>query len=141
MIEINIKENDIKINKLLSPDKEKTNGFNELNTNDNYKNTQNEILLNNIKKRNSKSSKDLNKIKANNIQNNTIISKVKTFNKDNRIDRFGNIIAHGGKQKVSFIDKVSKNKFTEVVNIENYKEYNKMDDCHNNQRNGCCLLL
>ena len=50
MIEINIKENDIKINKLLSPDKEKINGFNELNTNDNYKNAQNEILLNNKKK-------------------------------------------------------------------------------------------
>ena len=138
MIEININENDIKLNEFSPPEKEKIRGFNELNTKDNFKNKKNEVLLNNINKRNSKSS---DKIKANKFQNNTKINKVKTFNKDNRIDRFGNIIVHGGKQKVTFIDKVSKNNFTEVVKIENYKEYNKMDDFSNNQRNGCCLLI
>ena len=137
MIEININENDIKLNEFSPPEKEKIRGFNELNTKDNFKNKKNEVLLNNINKRNSKSS---DKIKANKFQNNTKINKVKTFN-NRRIDRFGNMIMHGGKQKVSFIDKVSKNNFTEVVKIENYKEYNKMDDFSNNQRNGCCLLI
>ena len=61
--------------------------------------------------------------------------------KGKRSDRFGNLIIHGGKQKVTFIDRVTKNNFTEVVKVENFKEYNKMEEPSSNRGNGCCLLL
>lgn len=65
-------------------------------------------------------------------------------NVDNlRKDIFGNEIKKGGKQKVSFIDnpilnnsenenlvnlnKSENEKIVEVVNVESYKEYNKLD--------------
>ena len=51
------------------------------------------------------------------------------------------MIIHGGKQKVSFIDRISKNNFTEVVKIENYKEYNKMEETSNSKGNNCCFLI
>ena len=47
---------------------------------------------------------------------------------DLRLDYFGNVITRGGKQKISFIDKISKAKFEEIINIANYKEYNKNDE-------------
>ena len=87
-------------------------------------------------------------------KNNTLIgqqSKTKTDSKqlimlenvDNlRKDIFGNEIKKGGKQKVSFIDnpilnnsenenlvnlnKSENEKIVEVVNVESYKEYNKL---------------
>ena len=58
-----------------------------------------------------------------------------------RKDRFGNMIIHGGNHKVTFIDKVTKKNFTEVVKIENFKQYNKMEESSNNKGNNCCLLL
>ena len=51
------------------------------------------------------------------------------------------MIIHGGKQKVTFIDKVSKSNFTDVVKIENFKQYNKMEEPSNNQGNNCCIIL
>ena len=59
---------------------------------------------------------------------------------DLRLDYFGNVIMHGGKQKISFIDKISKAKFVEIINIANYKEYNKNDEQTHIQKNGCCLI-
>ena len=57
------------------------------------------------------------------------------------------MIIHGGKQKVTFIDRVSKKNLTEVVKIENFKEYNKMEEVNNKNQgdncsmNNCCSLL
>ena len=94
-------------------------------------------MENNINKINSKSIEDLH----NNIPNRQKLNKVKTFSKENRKDRFGNMITHGGNQKVSFLDKISNNNLTEVIKVENLKEYNKMEDTSNNRGNCCCLLL
>ena len=58
-----------------------------------------------------------------------------------RRDRLGNEIFHGGKYKVTFIDKVTKKNFSEVIKVENYKEYNKMEEPSSNRGNGCCLLI
>ena len=110
--------------------------FNINNNNSNKKPNDDPV---NLKIKSAISSKDIEK-KPKCIQIDSTLTKVKTFNK-RRIDRFGNMIMHGGKQKVSFIDRVSKNNFTEVVNIENYKEYNKMEEPTNNHGNGCCILL
>jgi hypothetical protein len=104
------------------------------NINNNYKQPEDDPVT--LKIKSAISSKDIEKKKPNCIQIDPRISKVKTFNNNKRIDGYGNIIIHGGKQKVSF-----KNNLTEVVKIENYKEYNKMEEPTNNHGNGCCLLL
>ena len=142
MLEDNINENDlksleseniIKIKDISSQNIEEKKD----NNNSNCKNDQKESLEKNINKINPKSIEDLD----NNISIRQKLNKVKTFNKDNRKDRFGNMITHGGNQKVSFLDKISKNNLTEVINVENLKEYNKMEESTNIIGNCCCLLL
>ena len=59
-----------------------------------------------------------------------------------RVDRYGNIISPKGKQKVSFIDKISKNKLVDIINIDSYKQYNKMEEVsYCNNHNNCCFLI
>ena len=84
---------------------------------------------------------NINNIITNNIQKNPIINPLKNLNKGKRFDRNGNMIIHGGKQKVSFIDKILKTNFVEIINIENYKQYNKMEEPSHNKSTNCCLLL
>ena len=108
----------------------------ELNLDNNFINKPDDDFPNNINN-NSNIDKDI----INNIQISPILNKVKTFNKGKRLDKFGNNITHGGKQKVTFIDKISKNNFVEVIKIENYKQYNKMEEICNNKGNNCCLLI
>ena len=152
MIDINNNEKKIKgtknetttqLKENISKKEEQINDYKDLNiNNNNNKNKPNEDLSINLRLKNSLSNKDFDNHKANNIELiNSKINKVKTFDKGRRKDRFGNMIKHGGKQKVTFIDRVTKNNFTEVVKIENYKEFNKMEEPTNNHGNGCCLLL
>ena len=108
----------------------------DLNSNNNIIN--NSIQnISNINENNLIINKESNK----NIIDTIKINKVKTFNKERRVDKFGNRIIHGGKQRVSFIDKVSKNNFTEVINVQNFKQYNKMEDISNNKGNNCCSII
>ena len=57
-----------------------------------------------------------------------------------RIDRFGTPISKGGKQKVTFIDRITKSNFIEVIKVDSFKEYNKMEEVSNNKRNSCCMI-
>ena len=59
-----------------------------------------------------------------------------------RLDSSGNLITKNGKQRISFIDKISQNSFVEVIKIESYKAYNKMEEIsnYNNMQNNCCLI-
>ena len=57
-----------------------------------------------------------------------------------RVDRFGAPIVKGGKHKVTFIDRITKNNFTVVIKVESFKEYNKMEEVSNTKRNNCCLI-
>ncbi len=58
-----------------------------------------------------------------------------------RIDSFGNLIKKKGKQKISFIDKITKKAFVDVIKIESYKAYNKMEELsHTNMQNNCCII-
>ena len=59
-----------------------------------------------------------------------------------RLDSFGNPITKNGKQTISFIDKISQNSLVEVVKIESYKAYNKMEEIsnYNNMQNNCCFI-
>ena len=59
-----------------------------------------------------------------------------------RLDRFGIPITKGGKQKVTFIDKITKSNFFEVIKIESFKEFNKMEEIKSsNHRNTCCEII
>ena len=58
-----------------------------------------------------------------------------------RVDRFGTPIAKGGKQKVTFIDRITKNNFTYVIKVESFKEFNKMEEVSSTKKNNCCLIL
>ena len=79
------------------------------------------------KKKNSKNIEEFNKTKSREL--------------DKRQDNFGNIIEHGGKQKIAFLDKITKGNFVEVIKIENYKEYNKLEEPTPSSANGCCILI
>ena len=68
------------------------------------------------------------------IKNNNDSSNIK------RIDRNGNEICKNGKQKVTFIDKITKNNFADIINIESFKIYNKVEDVNIANHNGCCLI-
>ena len=115
-------------------------GFNDISPNNIINKKSTDDIMNENKQNN------INNINVNDIQrkniNNSKINKAKTFETGKRKDRYGNMIIHGGKQKVTFIDRVSKNNFTEVVKVENFKEYNKMEPTDSNNRgNICCSLL
>ena len=74
--------------------------------------------------------------------NNKLILKKNKLGSNERIDRFGNRICKNGKQRVSFIDKISKTNIISVINVESYKKYNKMEEVSlNNQQNYCCILI
>ena len=107
-------------------------GFNNLNTNTNTKNIANKEITNNLNKNN---------LDDNNNPTNNKNNKLNKNEKGVRRDRCGNEIFRGGKYKVTFIDKVTKKNFSEVIKVENYKEYNKMEETSNSRGNGCCLLI
>ena len=59
-----------------------------------------------------------------------------------RLDRFGCPITKGGKQRVTFIDKITKTNFVEIVKIESFKDYNKMEEIRSsNHTNTCCEII
>ncbi len=92
----------------------------EINSNDNSKNEK--MCLNTNIKKNAKQNIDL-------------------YFLPKRIDRFGIPIIKGSKKhKVTFIDKIVKKNFVEVIKIESYKEYNKMEEVSNSKKNNCCLI-
>ena len=61
-----------------------------------------------------------------------------------RVDRRGNeITRHNKKFKVTFLDKISKKRLVEVVDIESYKQFNLTEEIpsNNNQKNSCCIII
>ena len=141
MIKININENKLKEiekesstrkkNEGISKDKDNI-GFNNLNSNKNTKNVTNKEISNNLNK---------NDLDDKNNPTNNKNNKLNKNEKGIRRDRLGNEIYKGGKYKVTFIDKVTKKNFSEVIKVENYKEYNKMEEPSNSRGNGCCLFI
>ena len=107
----------------------------------NYKNNlnNNSVNINLVINNNNNTSKS--KLNINNnivlIQNNN-----NNNNKSNkqRFDHFGNLIKTNGKQKISFIDKISNKRLQEVIDIESFKQYNILD-IPIKQRNTCCLIF
>lgn len=79
-----------------------------------------------------------------NINNNIVLiqNNNNNNNKSNkqRFDHFGNLIKTNGKQKISFIDKISNKRLQEVIDIESFKQYNILD-IPIKQRNTCCLIF
>ncbi len=68
-------------------------------------------------------------------------SKYKNESCLTRLDSFGNPILKNGRQKISFIDKISNNKFVDEIKIESFKSYNKMEEIStSNMQNTCCFI-
>ena len=68
-------------------------------------------------------------------------AQTKSRDFDKRFDIFGNLITQGGKHKVTFIDRISNKNFIEYINVEKYKEYNKMEEITLKNMNGCCVIV
>ena len=106
-------------------DKLNPNGSPEILTNNHIS------LINKLVPENEQSitnKKEDNKKENNNNNNNKSNGK--------RVDRFGNPILKKGKQKVSL-----SNNFAEIIKIESYKEYNKMEEVSSSsQQNNCCAI-
>ena len=100
------------------------------------------IGFNNLTNKKTERSNNIFRNKRNNNkdtpENSLIFTKAKTKSREIEKwhDFFGNYIIKGGKQKVSFANK----NFIEVIKIDSFKEYNKMEEVHPNNNNGCCLL-
>ena len=107
--------------------------------NENNNNAKNIELSNDIY------TKKFNKIKdtSQSLKNSVTFSKAQTKSRelDKRYDRIGNLITHRGKQKISFLDRISKNNLAEIIKIDNYKEYNKMEETAPTNGNGCCFII
>lgn len=107
--------------------------------NENNNNAKNIELSNDIY------TKKFNKIKdtSQSLKNSVTFSKAQTKSRelDKRYDRIGNLITHRGKQKISFLDRISKNNLAEIIKIDNYKEYNKMEEIAPTNGNGCCFII
>ena len=57
-----------------------------------------------------------------------------------RYDRNGNEIKKGGKQKITFIDKIGKGKLIDTIPIESFKEYNLIEEVSEDRKNSCCYI-
>ena len=85
-------------------------------------------------------SKDKLHLKTN-INNKNTNKNIDLYFTPKRVDRNNNPITKGGKQKVTFIDRITKNNFTEVIKVESFKEYNKMEEVSSSHKNNCCILV
>ena len=68
------------------------------------------------------------------------INKKNSKNTSKRVDRNNIPITKGGKQKVTFIDRVTGGGFVDVIKVESFKEYNKMEEVSSSHKNHCCIL-
>ena len=152
----NIINNNIKLPKIVSEStrpvtNKNDNLTNNLNTLLNQKNIIPLPIYEQIKTETKSNNKGTKLIMKDNTENNKIkrvkSSKINQNNTEQvqflpkRIDRFGNPIYQKGKQKVTFIDRISKTNLCEVIKVESFKEYNKLEDLGNKESNGCCVIL
>ena len=111
----------------------------------NVQRTQTEVL-NQISKEITPNEEE--KIDKNKLCVNTNIKKEAQKNLDiyytrPRFDRFNQPITRKGKQKVTFIDKVSNCNLTQNIDIESFKEFNKVENNKTSsyQQNTCCVII
>ena len=64
-------------------------------------------------------------------------------NKNNtkRVDSKGNEIRKKGNQKIAFLDKISKKRLVDTVEIESFKEYNIVENIVNDSKHHSCCVL
>jgi len=88
---------------------------------------------------NNKNNKDKICLKTNINKNSK--TNIDLYFSPKRMDRFGTPITHGGKHRVTFIDRLTKNNFIEVIKVESFKDYNKMEEVSiNSKKNLCCII-
>ena len=83
------------------------------------------------------------KIKSFQIKNNDKSNQKNNYSKyEKRVNRCENDINIKTKKNVKFIDKVTKNQLVEIINIESFKQYNKMEEISfSNNHHNCCIII
>ena len=70
--------------------------------------------------------------------NNKIVNKIN----NKRKDRNGNEICKNGKQRVTFADKIKYKRLVDIVNIQNFKQYNRIEEVSSIANyNRCCIII
>ena len=64
-----------------------------------------------------------------------------TTNNSKRTDRKGNEICKHGKQRITFCDKITNNKLVDIINIESFKQYNKIEEVNYTDDHSCCIIV
>ena len=83
------------------------------------------------------------------FNNNKFIEKDISYNnksiKKNNIkrkDRNGNEICKNGKQRVTFADKIKYKRLVDIVNIQSFKQYNRIEEVSSIANyNRCCIII
>ena len=148
------KNNNLKDKKEEKKDKNKENNINEniKETNKNIKEKKEEkkktedsnIKINNITNNNNSHNiyvinnyfEDSKKSKRNSVEN----FPVGLWKDGKRYDRSGIEIKKGGKQKLSFMDKIGKGKLVDTIAIESFKEYNLIEEVSDDKKHSCCYV-
>ena len=79
---------------------------------------------------------DSKKSKRNSVEN----FPVGLWKDGKRYDRSGIEIKKGGKQKLSFMDKIGKGKLVDTIAIESFKEYNLIEEVSDDKKHSCCYV-
>ena len=110
------------------------------------------------KKKEEDSNTNINNIKNNNNSHNIYVinnyfedkkNKINSLNntkiglwKDGkRYDRNGIEIKKGGKQKLSYLDRIGKGRLVDTIAIESFKEYNLIEEVSDHRKNNCCFVF
>lgn len=123
-----------------------SNGFKVVINNQNINSNTNSVNINNnilvINKFDQQ--KSINKSNELEKSGNPIFDMEDLNSPKKRVDRRGNEISrHNKKFNVTFLDKISKKRLVEVIDIESYKQFNLSEEMptNNNHKNSCCMII
>ena len=126
---IEIKKEEIKKEEIKKNEKKIEEPNININSITNNNNSHNIYVINNY-------FEDSKKSKRNSVEN----FPVGLWKDGKRYDRSGIEIKKGGKQKLSFMDKIGKGKLVDTIAIESFKEYNLIEEVSDDKKHSCCYV-
>ena len=126
---IEIKKEEIKKEEIKKNEKKIEEPNININSITNNNNSHNIYVINNY-------FEDTKKSKRNSVEN----FPVGLWKDGKRYDRTGIEIKKGGKQKLSFMDKIGKGKLVDTIAIESFKEYNLIEEVSDDKKHSCCYV-
>ena len=147
-IKDNIKEKKVDNNIKLNKEEKKEENINNNNIKDKKEEKKKEedsnININNITNNNNSHNIYVinnyfedKKNKINSLNN----TKIGLWKDGKRYDRNGIEIKKGGKQKLSYLDRIGKGRLVDTIAIESFKEYNLIEEVSDHRKNNCCFVF